>query len=189
MPWNELWNRWKIEMTASFSTDGRLYTVRFERQLSHSQEKVWGVLTERELLKQWFPCEIVGEWKVGAKLEFPLEGQVAEGAKEEDFHGGVLAVEPPRLLEYRWGRDILRYELNPEGDGCRLVFLHSFEDKSTAARNAAGWEWCFANMDSALAAQPPVEFDMETWGVLFERYVAEFEPQAGSQQGPPSSSE
>ena len=176
-------------MTASLSKDGSRYTVRFERQLPHSPEKVWRVLTERELVKQWFPCEIVGEWTVGAKLEFPLEGLVAQGAKEEDFHGGVLAVEPPRLLEFRWGRDILRYELNPEGDGCRLVFVHSFEDKSTAARNAAGWEMCFARMESALAGQAPAELDMEAWGALFERYVAEFEPQAGPQQGAPSSGE
>ena len=176
-------------MTASFSKDGRLYTVRIERQLPHSPEKVWRVLTERELLKQWFPCEIVGEWTVGAELEFPLEGQVAEGAKEEDYHGAVLRVEPPRLLEFRWGRDILRYELNPEGGDCRLVFVHSFDDKSTAARNAAGWQMCFARMESALAARAPAEFDMEAWEVLFERYVAEFEPEAGPQQGPPSSGE
>lgn len=176
-------------MTASFSKDGSRYTVRFERQLPHSPEKVWRVLTERELLKRWFPCEIVGEWTEGAKLEFPLEGVVAEGATEEDFHGEVLSVEPLRLLELRWGRDILRYELDSEGDGCRLIFVHSFEDKSTAARNAAGWEMCFVNMESALAAREPADLDMEAWGPLFERYVAQFEPQAGPQQGPPTSGE
>ena len=176
-------------MNASLSKDGPRHSLRFERQLPHSTDKVWRVLTERELLKQWFPSEIVGEWTAGAKLEFPLEGLVAAAATEEDYHGEVLSAEPPRLLEFRWGRDILRYELRPAGDGCRLIFVHSFEDKSTAARNAAGWEMCFANMDSALAAQAPAEFDMEPWGVLFERYVAEFEPQAGPQQGPPSSGE
>lgn len=174
-------------MTALFSEDGSRYAVRFERRLSHAPEKVWRVLTERELLGQWFPSEIVGEWKVGAELEFPLEGVVAEGATEEDFHGEVFSVEPPRLLEYRWGRDILRFELSPEGDGCRLVFVHSFEDRSTAARNAAGWEMCFANLESILAARASAGIDMEAWGPLFERYVAEFEPQAGPQQGPPTS--
>jgi len=176
-------------MTASFTQDGARCTVRFERQLPHPAEKVWRALTERELLKQWFPCDVVGEWTAGAKLEFPMEGQVAVGATEEDFHGEVLAVEPPRLLEFRWGRDVIRCELSPEASGCRLVFAHGFDDVSTAARNAAGWEVCFETLDAALAGEAPSALDMEAWGVWFERYVAAFESQAGPQQGAPSAVE
>ncbi len=173
-------------MDASLSKDGPRYTLRFERQLAHSPKKVWQVLTDGELLKQWFPCDVVGEWTVGAKLQFVFEKGEGEGIEEADLQGEVLSVEPFRLLEYRWGQSILRCELIAEGDGCRLIFSETFEDGSIAARNAAGWEMCLANMEAVLRDRPPSEFEMEAWRVPFERYVAEFEPLAGPQQGPPS---
>ena len=67
-----------------------------------SAEKVWRVITDREMLKQWFPCEVVGNWTVGAKLEFIFPPEQAEGIPDEDLHGEVLAVDEPRLLELRW---------------------------------------------------------------------------------------
>ena len=173
-------------MDASLTKDGPRYTLRFERRLAHSPEKVWRVLTERELLKRWFPSDVVGEWTVGAQLQFVFAGGEAEGVEEADLRGEVLSVEPFRLLEYRWGQSILRCELTAEGDGCRLIFTETFEDGSIAARNAAGWELCLANTEHVLQDRAPAEFEMKAWRVPFERYVAEFEPQAGPQQGPPS---
>ena len=169
-------------MDATLKKDGTRYTVRFERQLAHLREKVWRVLTERELLKEWFPCDVIGEWTVGAKLQFVF----AEGeAENTELSGEVLAVEPPRLLEYRWGESVLRCELIVQGDGCRLIFSESFEDGSIAARNAAGWDLCLENMQVVLADRAPAEFAMDAWRVSFNRYVEEFEPLAGPQQGPP----
>ncbi len=164
-------------MDASFTKDGPQYTVRFERQLAHSREKVWRVLTKPEMLKQWFPQEVEGEWIVGAKLRFVM--------KTEDFHGEVLEVVPLRLLAYRWGESVLRCELIAEGDACRLIFSESFEDGSIAARDAAGWEMCLSNLEAVLVERTPTEFEMDAWRVLFNRYVAKFEPLAGPQQGPP----
>jgi uncharacterized protein YndB with AHSA1/START domain len=42
-------------MDATLIKDGSRYTVRFERKLAHSPEKVWQSLTERELLQQVVP--------------------------------------------------------------------------------------------------------------------------------------
>lgn len=172
-------------MDASLIKDGSRYTLRFERRLAHSPKKVWRVLTEREQLRKWFPSDVIGEWTMGAKLRFVFEGGESEGLEEADLQGEVLSVEPMRLLEYRWGESLLRCELIAEGDGCRLIFSESFEDKSIAARNAAGWEMCLANTEAVLKDRAPAEFAMDVWRVAFERYVAEFEPLAGSQQGPP----
>ncbi len=165
-------------MDASLTKDGPTYTVRFERQLAHPPEKVWRVLTEPGLLNQWFPQEVEGEWIVGAKLRFVM--------KSEDFRGEVLAVDPPRLLAYRWGESVLRCELIAEGDNCRLIFSESFEDSSIAARDAAGWEMCLSDLEAVLAERTPTEFEMDAWRVVFNRYVPKFEPQAGPQRGPPS---
>ncbi len=146
---------------------------------------MWRVLTERELLKKWFPSDVVGEWKAGAKLQFVFEGGEGEGPKEEDLRGEVLTVEPGRLLEFTWGKSLLRYELIAEGGGCRLVFSESFEAGSIAARNAAGWELCLDNLGANLEDKKPAEFSLDAWRVPFQRYVEKFQPVAGTQQGPP----
>ena len=172
-------------MGVSLEKDGPRYTLRFERRLARSPQKVWRVLTERELLKQWFPSDVVGEWTVGAKLRFVFD-QGAGGAEEgASLQGEVLAVEPARLLEYRWGESLLRFELIAEGDGCCLIFSESFEDGSVAARNTAGWETCLANFEAVSKGASPAEFSLDAWRVLFQGYVTEFEPLAGPQQGPP----
>lgn len=172
-------------MGVSLEKDGRRYTVRFERRLAHPPEKVWRALTERELLKQWFPSEVRGAWETGAKLTFVFESGAEGGGEASALEGEVLAVEPARLLEFRWGESVLRFELLPEAGGCRLIFSDSFDDGSIAARNTAGWEICLTNLESVLEGSAPAEFDLQAWRVLFRDYAAQFEPKAGSQQGAP----
>ena len=120
-------------MSGSITKQGQRFTVQFERSLTHAPEKVWRVITEKELMKQWFPAHVLGDWTVGAKLEFIFQHGEGEGLPEEELRGEVLAVEPPRLLEFRWGTSRLRCELVEEDDGCRLIFSENFEDGSIAA--------------------------------------------------------
>ncbi len=87
-------------MDASLTKTGPRYTLGLERRLAHSPEKVWRVLTERDFLNQWFPCDVEGEWKVGSELRFNFLHGEGEGLPEEDLRGEVLVLDPPRLLEY-----------------------------------------------------------------------------------------
>jgi uncharacterized protein YndB with AHSA1/START domain len=174
-------------MDAQLDKDGRAFTLRFERKLDHPPDKVWRVLTEAEWLSKWFPADIHGEWTVGAPLRFEFRGGEGDGLDESELQGEVLAVDPPRLLEFRWGDGVLRCELKETANGCTLVFSESFTDGSIAARNAAGWEWCLGNLDQVLRDVAPTPFDMKRWRRPFERYTAQFEPVAGPQQEPPHS--
>ncbi len=172
-------------MQATFKKVGGRYMLELERRLAHSPEKVWRVLTERELLRQWFPSDIEGEWKAGAGLKFIFLHGEGEGLSEEELRGEVLTVDPPRLLEFRWGDHLLRCELIAEGDGCRLLFSETLGDASTGARDAAGWEMCFDNLDLLLQGVSPASFALDVWRGKFEQYVKKFEPVAGPQQGMP----
>ncbi len=165
-------------------TDGRL-TLGLERHLPHPPEKVWRVLTERELLKQWFPCDVEGEWKVGAELRFTFLRGEGEGLSEEEMRGEVLAVDRPRLLEFRWGSSLIRSELIAEGDGCRLLFSETLDDPSWGARNAAGWEMCLENLDLVLQGISAARFTVAVWQGKYTRYVKKFAPKFGPQQQPP----
>ena len=174
-------------MDATLKKDGPRYTLGLERRLAHPPEKVWRVLTERELLKQWFPCEVEGEWKVGAELRFTFLHGEGDGLPEEELRGEVLTVEPQRLLEFRWGSHLLRCELIAVEDGCRLLFSNSFEDASWGARNAVGWEFCLDNLDLLLKGATLVKFGVAVWQKTFSRYVEKFEPRFGPQQAMPES--
>jgi uncharacterized protein YndB with AHSA1/START domain len=148
--------------------DGR-DAVRFERRLGHSPERVWRAITDREELAAWFPADIEGELTTaGAELSFPFR----EGEAPTES-GEVLECDPPRLLAYTWGDQMLRFELTPDGDGALLVFTHAL-DREETAHTAAGWETCFEALEAALEGRPKPDFSDEPWKDRQEAYAAKF---------------
>ena len=172
-------------MDASLTQDGGRYILAVERFLPHPPEKVWRALTERDLLKNWFPSDVEGVWEVGAPLQFIFLHGEGEGLSEEEMRGEVLVVDPPRLLEFRWGVEILRAELVPEGDGCRLLYSHVLDDPSCGARNAAGWEMCIENLELVLQGVSALKFAWDVWRPKYDRYVQKYTPVFGPQQDAP----
>ncbi len=132
-------------------TGGR-WTLRFERNLSHPVERVWRALTEPSELAGWFPGQVRMELVPGGKIDFAQPGFDID-AELLKTHGTVTQVDPPRLLAFTWGDDPLRFELTPDGAGCRLVFTHQFENRAGATRFAAGWSVCLDLLPGVLA--PP----------------------------------
>jgi uncharacterized protein YndB with AHSA1/START domain len=160
-------------------TGGRC-TLRFERTLPHPPERVWRALTEPEHLAAWFPSEIRGERRAGARLDF-----VFEHDPDHPIAGEVLVFEPPRALAYRWGDDVLRFDLDDTGDGGTLLrFLNTFDELGKAARDAAGWHVCLDALGRHLAGEPPVADPRVRWEEVEERYIASFGPEAAT-IGPP----
>ena len=157
--------------------DGR-WQLRFERRLPHPPEKVWRALTEPEHLEHWFPTTIEGEREAGAPLHFSFRNGEAPA-----FEGEMLAYEPPSLLELRWGDDVLRLELRPEGDGTVLTLLDILYDRGKGARDAAGWHVCLDKLAAHLGGA-----DSQTaWQDVHDDYVERFGPEAAT-IGPPGES-
>jgi uncharacterized protein YndB with AHSA1/START domain len=170
------------EMTVS---DGQLeqvgdrWQLRFVRSLPHPPEKVWRALTEPEHLEAWFPTEIIGDRAAGAPLKFEFRNN--EGPT---FDGEMLAYDPPKRLEFRWGPDTLRFELEPDGDGCTLTLVDVLEELGKAARDGAGWHVCLEALRRHLDGDAEARKQMERWNEVHPAYVARFGPDAAS-IGPP----
>jgi len=149
--------------------------LRFERRLGHPPQRVWAAITEPEQLKAWFPDTIVvQEWRVGAPLRFEHAGL------DLNFDGEVLAVEEGRLLEFRWGTDRIRFEVEPDGDGTKLTLLDTIDELGKAARDAAGWHVCLDHLADHLdGGDSACE-----WSEVHPRYVDAFGPEAAT-IGPP----
>jgi len=150
--------------------------LRFTRQLAHSPDKVWRAISEPDHLKAWFPQTIVGDWIVGAPLKF--------ASKYGDFDGEVIAVDPPRLLEFRWGTDIIRLEVAAHSGGATLTLLDTIDQQGKAARDAAGWHVCLDALEDHLLGNlsSPESGD---WKSLNAGYVERFGAEA-STIGPPA---
>lgn len=172
-------------MKSTFTKDGDRYILLVERELAHPPEKVWRALTERDLLRQWFPSDVEGEWRVGAPLRFVFLHGEGEGLSDEELSGEVLTVDPPRLLEFRWGTSVLRCALEATAEGTFLAISETIDDPSWGARNAAGWEMCLENLNLVLQAGTVLKFVADVWHGKYERYAQEFEPEFGPQQGMP----
>ncbi|HEX3433418.1 MAG TPA: SRPBCC domain-containing protein [Solirubrobacteraceae bacterium] len=165
-----------VTKNATLLMDRTQPAVRLERELPDPPEVVWQALTEREQLRNWFPCDVIvegGEWRVGAAISFPFPPEVIDMT----LSGEVMAVEAPRELAFTWGEETLRFELIPRGDGTQLVLIDELP-RGAAARNAAGWDTC---LDRLAGLDPGAD----AWKGRFAVYSAAFEPELGAQQGPP----
>jgi uncharacterized protein YndB with AHSA1/START domain len=170
-------------------SQGSQHTLRFERHFAHPPERVWQALTENDDLAHWFPARIDGERAAGARLRFvfpPEPGQVPADSEEEGdaMTGEMRVFDPPRLLEYTWGGEILRWQLESSGEGTLLVLSNTFEDVAKSARDAAGWHFCLANLGSLLDGAQPESFTMERHDAIFETYARSFGPEASAKRGP-----
>ncbi len=153
--------------------------LRFTRRLRHPPEKVWRALTEPAQLAAWFPTNIEGERAAGAVLRFPFRN--GEGPT---LDGEMIAYDPPRLLEFRWGEETLRFELRPNGAGSVLTFLNTFDELGKAARDAAGWHVCLDALVYLLDGEAPPWQTHDRWQQVHAGYVARFGPDA-ARIGPP----
>jgi uncharacterized protein YndB with AHSA1/START domain len=144
---------------ATLHADGGRAILRFERRFSHPPEKVWKALTDPAEMAHWFPARVEMELKPGAQIRFTFE----EGPDVESPDGEVVEVDPPRLFVYTWGDEVLRWELTPDGPGCRLVFTHDIGESGggmlATGRNAAGWDECLEALAAQLDGRTPAKID------------------------------
>jgi uncharacterized protein YndB with AHSA1/START domain len=154
----------------TYDTSGDRPTLRFERRIAHPIEAVWRTISEPAELAHWFPTEVRGEVaRAGATLEFVFPGE------DRPHLGQVLEAEPPRLLVFTWFDDVLRFELEEDGEGATtLRFSHAIEEVAGAARTAAGWTVCLDGLEQAAKGTPthaPGSEPTPEWRAHYEHYL------------------
>lgn len=147
------------------TADGRC-ALRFEVGYDHSPEKVWRALTDPAHLRGWFAQYLDYD---RSRLDFSAAGNELEfsaGAGDDQpptETGRVLRSDPPSLLEYTWGDEVLRWELAPDDeDGCRLTFTNVFSDPAFAPYNALGWHTGLDRLEAVLSGDDPASIRLET---------------------------
>ena len=158
--------------------DGR-WTVILTRELGHPVKRVWEALTEPEQLRQWAPFTVDRDLAVTGEVSMTMStGDPDEIVPGEDATriGYVLEADSPTLLVYRWGDDVLRWELTATQDGTTLVLRHTLHDEGFASAVAAGWHICLDVADALMKGVPfgPVVGNRAKdygWDDLNQRYA------------------
>jgi uncharacterized protein YndB with AHSA1/START domain len=135
---------------AAVQTDGKQWTLVFVRELRHSPQKVWGALTDPAQLSHWAPFD--ADRDLGKAKQATLT--TAGGNGDEKLEVEIRRADAPTLLEYSWGGDVLRWELEATQAGTRLTLRHTVEGKTWVPRVATGWHMCLDIMDLALGGKP-----------------------------------
>jgi len=154
------------------------WQLRFARELHHSPDKVWRALVEPEHLEAWFPTTMEGDRAAGAPLKFSFREHEAP-----PMDGEMITYQPPSVLEFKWGEDILRFELQPVEDGTLLTLYDTFDKLGRAARDAAGWHVCLDILELHLLGGDPPD-QGRAWKDVHAQYVEALGPDAAT-IGPP----
>lgn len=125
------------EDLGTVTRNGDTWDIRFERNLSQPIEQVWAAITIPERIADWF---------AQAEVDLRLGGRFALRFAEQDyaFEGVITELDPPRLIVWTWPHEahpdsVVRWELAPEGPGCRLILTQTGMVKPLLVEVAAGW--------------------------------------------------
>jgi uncharacterized protein YndB with AHSA1/START domain len=135
---------------AQVRKDGEKWTLILVRELRHSPEKVWQALTDPAHLREWAPFEADGSLgTAGTTVKLTTLRAPAPVVSETT----VTRADAPKLLEYNWGGNDIRWELEAFAGGTRLTLWHNI-DRRFISWGAAGWHICFDVLERLLAGEP-----------------------------------
>lgn len=130
--------------------EGDAWTLVFVRNLDHAPAVVWAALTEPAQLGEWAP------FRADRNLAQtgPATLTMVDGVDEVPLGATVIRADEPTLLEYRWGDDVLRWELAATDVGTRVTLRHTTAERSGVPMVAAGWHLCLDVMSLSLDGRP-----------------------------------
>lgn len=139
-------------MTETLNSENGRTVLRMERRLGHPVKKVWRAITEPGELAGWFPAAVALDLRLDGPISFTFPEGSGDFQEDPDNTGSIRAFDPPRLLEYTWGVEVLRWELTPADDGCVLKLTATYDDRPGSASFTSGWILCLDALEKVLGS-------------------------------------
>jgi len=149
--------------------EGDGFTLTFERRYVQPLEKVWAAITVPERISDWL-AEARVDLRLGGAFALSFTGEAYA------FEGVITELDPPRLIAWTWPHEqhpdsVVRWELFPDGEGCRLVLTQSDMHPPHLVEVGAGWHALLEVLPGA-AGGPKVVWRRERELELRPRYAA-----------------
>jgi uncharacterized protein YndB with AHSA1/START domain len=108
---------------AEVKKEGEKWTLVLVRDVRHPPERVWKALTDPQHLREWAPFDSDRSLGVlGTTAKLTAVGAPTPVVSE----ARVKRADPLKALEFNWGGQDIRWELEPlEGNGTRLTLWHN----------------------------------------------------------------
>jgi uncharacterized protein YndB with AHSA1/START domain len=156
-------------------------TIRIERLLPGSIDRVWAYLTQSELRRRWLASGDM-EMKAGSSFELVWRndeltdppGKRPEGFGEEHrMQSRITELDPPRKMTFTWGeRGEVSFELEAMGGDVLLTVIHRrISDRANMLMIGAGWHMHLDILAARLTGTKTEPF-WDGW----ERLKKEYEP-------------
>ncbi|HEX3697591.1 MAG TPA: SRPBCC family protein [Polyangia bacterium] len=169
-------------MGAEVRKEGEKWTLVLIRDLAHPPAKVWKALTDPAQLREWAPFDADQDLGAVGTAKLSTVGAPTPLVSETE----VKRADAPKLLEFNWGGQDIRWELDqlPSG-GTRLTLWHNI-DRRFISMGAAGWHICFDVLERFLAGEPmgrlvgPETMKFGGWQRLNAEYAKQFGVESSS---------
>lgn len=154
-------------------------TLRIQRLLPGSIDRVWAYLTQSDLRRQWLAAGDM-EMKSGADFELVWRNDELndppskrpEGFDEEHrMQSRITELDPPRKLAFTWGENgNVAIELAQEGGQVLMTLVHRrVSDRANLLMVSAGWHMHLDVLAARLAGTEPSPF-WDGWNRLRQEY-------------------
>ncbi|TDK23711.1 SRPBCC family protein [Luteimonas aestuarii] len=158
-------------------------TLRIQRVLPGTVERVWAYLTDGELRRKWLAA---GDMVLQAGAPFELvwrndelsaqPSQRPQGFSDEHrMKSRIVAVDPPRHLVFAWGEQgtgEVAFDLEQQGDKVLLTIVHRrVPDRDALLKVSAGWHTHLDTLEAVLSGEYAGPF-WPRWLQLRDEYDA-----------------
>ena len=161
---------------AEVRKEGEKWTLVLVRELAHPPAKVWRALTEPEHLREWAPFDADRKLDSVGTATLTTVGAPTPQVSQSQ----IKRADAPRLLEFDWGGQDIRWELQPTAaGGTRLTLWHNIA-RNFVAMGAAGWHVCLDVLERSLDGLPIGRIvggdalHFEGWQRLHAEYAKQF---------------
>lgn len=137
-----------IDPLGTLTRRGDAFDLRFERRISRPVEKVWAALSTPERIADWLTAAEL-DLRVGGRFKLRFDEP-----EPSEFEGRIVELDPPRLIAWTWPHEkhpdsVVRWELFPDGGGCRLVMTQTHLLPPQLTGIAGGWHTLLEGLPAA----------------------------------------
>jgi uncharacterized protein YndB with AHSA1/START domain len=134
--------------------NGETIEVVFRRRYARPIEKVWAALAVPERISDWFANTTIDRLQVGGVIDLDF--------KDENYRstGRITIYEPMRTFAWTWSEpdgsktSLVRWDLEPDGDGCKVTLTHSGLTPAEGPDVGPGWHAHLQAIEDAADGMP-----------------------------------